>query len=227
MKGSFSEEALLQYSELIAQKDSLDFIEGDTYDFTRCVRPDGSSYGTGGKCRKGSEAAKEEAEKVKRQVATAEKGKAAAREFGHNNKVREDTVNKGAKALSDGNPKLEKSIRSRIESKFDSATPEDRERMIRGDWKALLEESKSRAKKDPDEYVKEEAKRGRAEAIAVNKEAFKDKLTSGDPNVRRKAKEDMKFYVERQVERIKSRARDQWRADFSLVRSLQMANQPG
>ena len=29
----------------------------DFYDFTRCVRPDGSAYGTGGKCRKGNEEA--------------------------------------------------------------------------------------------------------------------------------------------------------------------------
>ena len=55
MKGSFSEEALLQYAELAAQKQSADFAEGDTYDFTTCIRPDGSAYGTGGKCRKGTE----------------------------------------------------------------------------------------------------------------------------------------------------------------------------
>lgn len=55
MKGSFSEEALRAYSELAAEKQGLDFAEGDSYDFTRCVRPDGSTYGTGGRCRKGTE----------------------------------------------------------------------------------------------------------------------------------------------------------------------------
>ena len=60
MNGSFSEDALLRFAELAAQSQSADFSEGDIYDFTRCVRPDGSSYGTGGKCRKGSEAAAEE-----------------------------------------------------------------------------------------------------------------------------------------------------------------------
>lgn len=55
MKGSFSEEALRAYSELAAEKQGLDFAEGGTYDFTRCVRPDGSIYGTSGKCRKGTE----------------------------------------------------------------------------------------------------------------------------------------------------------------------------
>ena len=57
MKGSFSEEALRAYAELAAEKQGLDFAEGDSYDFTRCVRPDGSTYGTGGRCRKGTETA--------------------------------------------------------------------------------------------------------------------------------------------------------------------------
>ena len=59
MKGLFSEEALLRYAELVAQSKSLDFSEDEFYDFTRCVRPNGSAYGTGGRCRKGTEEDKE------------------------------------------------------------------------------------------------------------------------------------------------------------------------
>jgi hypothetical protein len=55
MKGSFSEESLERFAELAAQTQSADFSEGGTYDFTTCIRPDGSAYGTGGKCRKGTE----------------------------------------------------------------------------------------------------------------------------------------------------------------------------
>jgi hypothetical protein len=58
--GGFSDEALLKYSLLASEKLPQDFSEGGTYDFTRCVRPDGSAYGTGGRCRKGTEEAKEE-----------------------------------------------------------------------------------------------------------------------------------------------------------------------
>ena len=58
--GNFSEEALAQFQELCAQKQGLDFAEGDTYDFTRCVRPDGSAYGARGPCKSG----KQEGEKV-------------------------------------------------------------------------------------------------------------------------------------------------------------------
>jgi len=59
MKGYFSEETLDNYARLAAEKLDLDFAEGGLYDFTRCVRPDGSAYGTGGKCRKGTEGEKE------------------------------------------------------------------------------------------------------------------------------------------------------------------------
>jgi hypothetical protein len=66
MNGHFSEDALRHFAELAAQTQAADFSEGYTYDFTRCVRPDGSAYGTGGKCRKGTEGAKEIEEKAKR-----------------------------------------------------------------------------------------------------------------------------------------------------------------
>jgi hypothetical protein len=56
MKGFVHEEALAEYSRLVAEKLNQDFAEGDVYDFGRCMRPDGSFYGTRGKCRKGSEA---------------------------------------------------------------------------------------------------------------------------------------------------------------------------
>ena len=63
MTGHFSEDALQQFSEMASNLFPQDFSESDTYDFTRCVRPDGSSYGTGGSCRKGTEQAKQHDEK--------------------------------------------------------------------------------------------------------------------------------------------------------------------
>lgn len=51
MQSSFSYESLERLSQLLP--------EDYTLEFTRCVRPDGSVYGTGGKCRKGVEQAKE------------------------------------------------------------------------------------------------------------------------------------------------------------------------
>ena len=53
--GGFGEEALAAYQAALAEKEGLDFSEGGTYDFTTCIRPDGSPYGTAGTCRKGTE----------------------------------------------------------------------------------------------------------------------------------------------------------------------------
>lgn len=59
MTGSFSEEALQLFEVLVRNLDSEDYAEVvNTYDFTRCVRADGSAYGTRGSCRKGTEEAK-------------------------------------------------------------------------------------------------------------------------------------------------------------------------
>jgi hypothetical protein len=53
--GGFSEDALNLF-QLAASESSYEFTEGeDMYDFTRCVRSDGTAYGTGGRCVKGSQ----------------------------------------------------------------------------------------------------------------------------------------------------------------------------
>lgn len=68
MQGQFSEESLRLYSDLLQNRTGME--EGQ-YDFRRCVRPNGTSYGTAGKCRKGTEEAKvapESAPKVKAKV---------------------------------------------------------------------------------------------------------------------------------------------------------------
>lgn len=52
MKCSFSDGALIEYQRLIKEK-LESYGEGNcwgVYDFARCVRPDGTTYGTRGKC---------------------------------------------------------------------------------------------------------------------------------------------------------------------------------
>ena len=65
MQGSFTSDALQAYKTLIAEQHPSDFSEGETYDFTRCVRKDGSVYGTAGQCRKGTEEVKESVSRKK------------------------------------------------------------------------------------------------------------------------------------------------------------------
>lgn len=69
MTGSFSEEALRVYSQLATEKQGLNFAEGDSYDFTRCLRPDGSAYGTKGQCKSGSPREETDDEKRNKKVA--------------------------------------------------------------------------------------------------------------------------------------------------------------
>jgi hypothetical protein len=75
--GGFSREALEMF-QLAASAQSYEFSEGDTYDFTRCVRPDGSAYGTGGKCRQGTEGGPAERKETK-EAAAAKKPEGAAK----------------------------------------------------------------------------------------------------------------------------------------------------
>jgi hypothetical protein len=58
MQGNFSNTALEHYQE-VAWGKLVDSLYGSSYDFTRCVRPNGTAYGTAGTCRKGVEAALE------------------------------------------------------------------------------------------------------------------------------------------------------------------------
>jgi hypothetical protein len=112
--GGFSEEALNAYSELVQKSElqksfginaysfseggetdallmeayqllSEDFSEG-SYDFTTCMRPDGSKYGTGGQCRKGTQTDAAIA-KVKTQMQGHAKALARARQAGSESDV--------------------------------------------------------------------------------------------------------------------------------------------
>lgn len=68
MQGSFSSEALARYEELVKQDaDSSSYSEFvEHYDFTTCIRPDGTLYGIGrGECRKGKEISADAVAKLK------------------------------------------------------------------------------------------------------------------------------------------------------------------
>ena len=47
----FTEEALKKFHAMCSA--GLDFAEGESYDFARCVMPDGEIYGTKGQCKQG------------------------------------------------------------------------------------------------------------------------------------------------------------------------------
>ena len=139
MKGSFSEDALEQFARLAAEKQGLDFSEGEVYDFARCVRSDGSFYGTGGKCRKGTEAGDKEEEapktkggKKRRATAEAKKEAKAASRAAAGAKVSANAAR--TRALKE---ELEK-----IKDKMKGASPEEQNRLIQGAMDRATERSK-------------------------------------------------------------------------------------
>jgi hypothetical protein len=49
--GHFDEETLRKFNAMCSA--GVNFSEGDSYDFARCIMPDGEIYGTAGQCKKG------------------------------------------------------------------------------------------------------------------------------------------------------------------------------
>jgi len=71
--GSFSQEALKKFNEMCSV--SANFAEGETYDFVRCIMPDGEIYGTKHQCKQGKPLSegKEKKEKTDKESASGER----------------------------------------------------------------------------------------------------------------------------------------------------------
>ena len=90
--GGFSEEAFEQYQRLAAEKEGIDFAEGDVYDFTRCMRPNGTFYGTRGRCKSGSDAGSKVTAETQPKAAAAKKPRASAAELREHQRGLYDTA---------------------------------------------------------------------------------------------------------------------------------------
>ncbi len=140
MKGFVSEEALAKYSSLAAEKLDLDFSEGEVYDFARCMRPDGSFYGTRGTCKKGSPAGEKEAE--------APKAPRAPKAAGGRKRQETSPVSKGPKSAAApapaAKPKADiKGLKADYQSKFDAAkAARAAARQAEKNWKQVDKETK-------------------------------------------------------------------------------------
>jgi hypothetical protein len=69
MIGNFSENSLQLFQELVSEG----LPEEEVFDFARCVRPDGTAYGSRGKCRKGTEEEKAEQKPIEKKRKKKEK----------------------------------------------------------------------------------------------------------------------------------------------------------
>lgn len=141
MNGNFSQEALEAYSSLASYHFSE--VSDEQYDFTRCVRPDGTFYGTRGKCRKGSETGPAEKEgtgaRGAREAAAAAKAGGAkggsllkARAEGKKAAVAAARAEGGKKmSAKNARTRLFKEELEKVRDKMKGATPEDMYKLMR------------------------------------------------------------------------------------------------
>lgn len=93
----------------------------ELYDFARCQRPDGSYYGTGGQCRKGTPAGAKQAEpkkSKKKSTPKAESAPAPAKKGGY--------TPRDAKGATGVKPKLKEDMFKNKSSSFDTKTMDER-----------------------------------------------------------------------------------------------------
>lgn len=82
MLGSFSPASLSKFQELVGLESNQDFSEG-VFDFKICERPNGSRYGTSGKCRQGAEVSAKDIEREEKKLADLKTKLASAEEKEH------------------------------------------------------------------------------------------------------------------------------------------------
>jgi hypothetical protein len=244
-QGSFSSQALEAYEALIADTFSLDFSEDQVYDFTRCVRPDGSSYGSRGKCRKGTEQAKEgrqrpamiygkeetpseREEQVKKVKAWAEAEKASqAKSEAFKKKTRKMAEELFAKtgAEIDGSTRTEnliEGIRNDILRITDYARPTESRRLVAaGDLEGLLSHAKKVVDGGQKAHIKsaveEERKRINAERAKLKMDKKKEGASEEETA---RALSDQEYYHNREMARVKIAAEREWNALFSVLRAV-------
>jgi hypothetical protein len=128
MLGGFSEEAL-QLFQLAASEQSYEFSESEgTYDFTRCMRADGSFYGTRGSCKKGSAAGAKEKEAPKTEGGRKRSATAAAKAAGAAERKAAGAAKRSATA---GRARLLQEELEKVKDKMRGADSETQNRLLK------------------------------------------------------------------------------------------------
>jgi hypothetical protein len=189
MNGYFSQEAMEAFTKAVGEENFSESL----FDFTRCVRPDGSAYGTSGKCKAGTEEAKqEETPKPKRAAKELKDGGSLTKVA---KMVREKTAKKDeaapaadkAKALEDLK-KAQKAygdaLRKQIELSISGKTAEAEKQGAKVQaalkkWEKLQEAAKSPEKKAAEKRDKEELLAMKDKQAARDKAQLAAKLSPG------------------------------------------------
>ena len=184
------------YSEDVAQEVSA-MLDG-TYDFTTCERPNGSRYGTGGKCRKGTEVSAEEKSAIDQLADLLPEG--------------EKILDSSGKSHTVGKPKMTKSEKIAAEVMSDSKFKSDKKRiaeMIRRgvpkdtDFIALVGDTRKKLGGGSTDTVRSLTKKKEPFETAVAPVPPKSAMTSKDPVAAALARqESLKEFNRRENARI-------------------------
>lgn len=126
MKGHFSKSSEIKFKKALSHLHGLDYTESELFEFTRCVRPDGSAYGTGGKCKKGVAADKSELEAISQLSQLIPKGEKIVDSAG------KEHVGKGPQSLSTSKGSIKPSKLAALREKVSSIVEKIRDKRSQG-----------------------------------------------------------------------------------------------
>jgi hypothetical protein len=184
------------YSEDVAQEVSA-MLDG-TYDFTTCERPNGSRYGTGGKCRKGTEVSAEEKSAINQLADLLPEGEKILDSSGKSHTVGKSKMTKSekiaAEVMSDSKFKSDK---KRIAEMLRRGVPKDT------DFIALVGDTRKKLGGGSTDTVRSLTKKKEPFETAIAPVPPKSAMTSKDPVAAALARqESLKEFNRRENARI-------------------------
>lgn len=227
--GKFSEESFLLFSELYEQRleEQGVFEEGtDNFNFTRCERPDGSVYGTGGQCRKGKETNKRPTDSereaaimgsgghapVLRPPLTEEQKDSAIKRGEKGAKERAERQ-KSAEVLKNNAEKISSAIGGHPSDLIDlgkSSNTEIKQAIMDGDSKKVEQIIRNRGE------LKDYVNRAASEAREAQKANLKELLSNAPKERHSKIISDQKYYASEEVKKAKGLAKRDWETMESI-----------
>lgn len=250
MNGYFSDKALSQYSELLRAAQEFAFSEGsEFYDFTRCVRPDGTAYGTGGKCRKGAEEAKQQEDRERTREIVRAGGHApinrppetpskiqkmkedvarraeSRKKWEEERKAYQQMLQNAAEKLLQRSGNTSEGVRR--DNQINSVKEDLHKLMSSGDKetqemirKGDIEGLIRKAHSKRDQNVAEVKKQARAEEAKAQKAILKDMLAANPQELHGRIKENHAYESKKETSRAAARAEDAHNAYYGIRRLI-------
>lgn len=241
MNGHFSEKALQQFAEMAAESHYVSFSESETYDFTRCVRPNGTAYGTRGKCRKGTEQAarlekeipgiggnfhvpgrakSESPAEEKARIAEVAKRQSSAKARKESLRRFDESIAKMAGQHSKGTGRNVDDTKDDLMTAHSAGRGSKTSKLIEsGNLSAVLQHAQEVTKGGIEAHIKSRVQEQRERQKAEDRQRVQALKESGaTPEEMARSKSDAQFYNKRELKRTKVQAESEFNALRRLAR---------